>query len=80
MTPRLLTVEQAADQLGLTPYQVRAEHRRGVLPGRKPGRFLRFTENDLETYVERIADDKPTSSGLTPGSRRRRRATNGASR
>ena len=70
----LLTVPEAADRLGLTTYQVRAEHARGLLPGRRAGRLLRFTESDLETYVARIKEDRGAdASGLTPRSRARRR-------
>ena len=65
----LMNVGQAAERLGLTEYQVRREHERGILPGRRAGRFLRFTEEDLATYVVRIQDDRAgNASGLTPGS------------
>lgn len=70
--PRLMTAAEAGEELGLTEYTVRAEHRRGVLPGRKPGRFLRFTAEDLDTYEDRIRSDAESASGLTPASRRRR--------
>ncbi|RHA38682.1 helix-turn-helix domain-containing protein [Cellulomonas rhizosphaerae] len=75
MSAELLTVPQVADRLGLTEYQVRQEHARGVLPGRRPGRFLRFTDTDLETYVARIAVDRGAgqASGPTRLSHTRRR-------
>lgn len=72
MTARLMTVDQAAAELGISSYQVRQEYERGVLPGRRPGRFLRFTDEDIDTYIARIGDDKGSAqSGHT---RRRRTA------
>jgi len=64
--PLLMNVAQAAERLGLSEYQVRQEHGRGILPGRRAGRFLRFTEDDLTTYLERIRDDRAATdrSGL----------------
>jgi excisionase family DNA binding protein len=72
--PLLMTVAQAADRLGLSEYQVRQEHGRGVLPGRRAGRFIRITDDDIATYLDRIRDDKASNaSGLTPLSRARKR-------
>jgi excisionase family DNA binding protein len=74
MSLRLLTVTDVSDRLGLTEYQVRAEHARGLLPGRRVGRLLRFTEADLDAYLERIREDRGAdASGLTRASRNRRR-------
>ena len=73
--PLLMNVAQVAERLGISEYQVRQEHGRGILPGRRAGRFLRFTEDDLSVYLERIRDDRAADrSGLTPLSRARRRA------
>ena len=71
----LLRIADVADRLGLTPLQVRAEHSRGVLPARRvSGRFLRFTEADITTYLARIADDKGArASGQTDRSAARSR-------
>jgi DNA-binding transcriptional MerR regulator len=78
MDPLLMNVAQVAERLGISEYQVRQEHGRGILPGRRAGRFLRFTEDDLTTYLERIRDDRGSdASGLTPDSRRRRRSDRG---
>jgi excisionase family DNA binding protein len=72
--PLLMSVAQAAERLGLSEYQVRQEHGRGVLPGRRAGRFIRFTDEDIATYLDRIREDKgSTHSGLTPLSRARKR-------
>lgn len=73
---RLMDVPAVAALLDLSAYQVREEHRRGLLPGRRVGKLLRFTEADLDTYVDRIREDKAAAekSGVTPGSLRRRRA------
>ena len=76
MTPLLIGVIAAAEQLGLTEYQVRAEHDRGILPGRRAGRLLRFTQDDLADYLARIAEDKAgAQAGLTSASRSRARRT-----
>lgn len=69
MTARLLTVDEAAAELGISAYQVRQEHDRGILPGRRPGRFLRFTDEDIATYLDRIRDDK--GSGQSGHKKRR---------
>jgi DNA-binding transcriptional MerR regulator len=75
----LMNVPQVAERLGLSEYQIRQEHDRGILPGRRAGRFLRFTEDDLATYLERIRDDRGgNASGLTTQSRARRRLKPGA--
>lgn len=72
----LLKASAAAERLGLTVYQVRAEHARGVLPGRRVGRLLRFAEADLDAYLERIREDRGSNtSGLTPRSRAHARRT-----
>lgn len=74
MTARLMTARETGVVLGISEYQVRQEHDRGVLPGRRAGRFLRFTDEDVSTYLDRIRDDKASNaSGLTAQSRRRRR-------
>lgn len=74
MSPLLLTVAKVAGRVGVTEYQVRREHECGILPGRRAVRFLRFTEDNLKTSVERIRDDRATAerSGITPPSRVRR--------
>ena len=64
----LLTVDQVAERLGLKVGQVRAEHARGMLPGRRVSRFLRFTDEDIATYLERIRED---GAGLTSGQTKR---------
>lgn len=72
MTAPLLDVAQVASVLGLSEYQVRAAVAAGTLPHRRVGRFVRFTEDDLDTYLARIAVDTVAApSGQTSGSRRR---------
>lgn len=65
-----LTTAQAADRLGLSEYQVQQAYRSGVLPSRRVGRLVRFTEADLEQFQ---ANTKAKGSGLTARSRARRR-------
>lgn len=70
----LLNFPTVAKRLGLSEYQARAEHARGILVGRKVGRFIRFTEADIDAYLERIRESRDDDvTGLTPGSRGRRR-------
>lgn len=67
---RLMPVKEAAAELGLTEYMVRAEFKRGMLPGNRVGRrgLVKFTKADLDVYEGRIAAE--TSLGLTPRSAR----------
>ena len=76
--PVFLTVAEVAERTGLTQYEVRSEVRRGVFPHRAIGTrpLIRFTREDIDAYVERVAARKKKEaapSGLTPGSRARRR-------
>lgn len=65
-----LTVESVAARLGISEYQVQQAYRSGVLPHRKVGRLVRFTEADLEQFQ---ANTAARTSGLTARSRSRRR-------
>lgn len=74
MAAALFDVTEAAARLGLKVGQVRAEHARGMLPGRRVSRFLRFTDEDIATYLERIREDSASvTSGQTKRSARRSR-------
>lgn len=48
---QILTVEQAAEKLQMSPKAVRKYLRTGKLPGRKIGKAWRLLESDLERYV-----------------------------
>ena len=48
---RILTVEQAAEKLQMTPKIVREYLRLGMMPGRKIGRAWRVVETDIERWV-----------------------------
>lgn len=48
---RILTVEQAAEKLQLTPKTTRKLLKEGKMPGRKVGRAWRVVETDLEKWV-----------------------------
>lgn len=79
MSARLLTVAEVADQLGVSAHRVRADATVGLLPHRRVGRLVRFTQTDVDTYVDRMAVDRAsTHAGLTQASRQRRRTTTGA--
>ncbi|MGV3564205.1 MAG: helix-turn-helix domain-containing protein [Nocardioides sp.] len=47
-----LTAAEAAERLGTKEARIRALVKRGLIAHRRDGRFLRFTEADLEEYVE----------------------------
>jgi excisionase family DNA binding protein len=47
-----LTVEEAAQRLGVTVGWIHERTRRKAIPHRKLGKFVRFTEEDLRAIVE----------------------------
>jgi excisionase family DNA binding protein len=49
----MLTTEQAADRLGVTPARVRVLIREGRLPAQSFGRAHMINENDLKLVEER---------------------------
>ena len=49
--PELLSLRGAASFLGLHPNTVRAQVRRGIIPGTKLGRSWRFVEADLVAWI-----------------------------
>lgn len=49
---KLLTVEQAADLLAVTPSTVRDWLKRGVLKGVKLRKMWRIRESDLEAFLK----------------------------
>lgn len=75
MSTRLMSVREVATELGLSEYEVYAEVRRLVMPCKRPGgRLIRFTREDIDTYLERISSkNQPAATGQTAASRRRRR-------
>ncbi len=50
-----LTVEEAAQRLGVTVGWIYERTRRKAIPHRKLGKFVRFTEEDLQAIVEAAA-------------------------
>jgi excisionase family DNA binding protein len=50
----VLTVNDVATLLELKPYTVKEYARRGILPGRKLGRTLRFLRPELEEAIQRL--------------------------
>lgn len=51
MEYEVLTTDEAAEYLRLSPYAVRDLARRQVLPGRKVGRDWRFYKPDLVSWL-----------------------------
>lgn len=59
---RLLTTRQVADYLGLSPETVLRRYRRGELVGvRLASNVLRFREEDVEAWLERLAAGRVTA-------------------
>jgi excisionase family DNA binding protein len=50
-----LTVAEAAARLGMTPSWIYDRTRRKAIPHRKLGKFVRFTEKDLEAIADAAA-------------------------
>jgi excisionase family DNA binding protein len=50
-----LTVDQAAERLGMTCSWIYERTRRNAIPHRKLGRFVRFTEQDLQAISDAAA-------------------------
>lgn len=56
MTKRVLTTQQVAEMLGISPGAVRQKVYRGQLPARKLGERIIFLSDELEKFLE----DLPT--------------------
>jgi excisionase family DNA binding protein len=50
-----LTVTEAANRLGMTPSWIYERTRRKAIPHRKLGKFVRFTEEDLQAIADAAA-------------------------
>jgi excisionase family DNA binding protein len=50
-----LTVAEAASRLGMTPSWIYERTRRKAIPHRKLGKFVRFTEEDLQAIADAAA-------------------------
>ena len=57
---RLLTQEDVAAQLGLSPLTVGDMLRRGRLPGVKLGRLWRVRQSDLDAYIAALPYERPS--------------------
>lgn len=74
MSARLYDSTEAADRLGISEHMVRVAYRSGLLPHRKVGRFVKFTDGDLDEYVERIrATTQPGGMQRSPAAAARKR-------
>jgi excisionase family DNA binding protein len=52
----LMTVEQVADKLRMKKSTVEDYRRRGLLPGFKLGRHIRFRRSEIERAIERLSE------------------------
>lgn len=74
MPDALFTVQEVAQQLGKTVDWVIREASAGRIPSRKIGRDRRFTEGDVQAYIDACAyraADPLAQSDLTRARRRR---------
>lgn len=55
MRKMFLTVEEAAQRLGVTVSWIYERTRRKLIPHRKLGKFVRFTEEDLQKISDAAA-------------------------
>jgi excisionase family DNA binding protein len=60
MAMQLLTAREVGTQLGIPETKVRAEARAGRFPHHKIGRYRRFSEEQIRTYLElrRVEPDR----------------------
>src|ERR1700737_4071216 len=69
---RLLTAEEIAEQLGVTPQWVWAQARAGLIPHVRLGRYRRFRESAVEAWLCELETGGTTSkSAPRPAPRRR---------
>jgi excisionase family DNA binding protein len=61
---RLLTPEQVAERLQISPLTVMKHLRAGRLKGRKIGKFWRIEEEDFEAFIQGTAAASPVSIDL----------------
>lgn len=59
----LLTEREVAAMLHVTPKGVQSLARRGILPGRKVGRYWRFRRSWIERWLEEGGDGTQAISG-----------------
>jgi excisionase family DNA binding protein len=52
---QLLNIQEAARELGIAPVSVRRKVHSGELPHRRLGALIRFTPQDLQSYLESCA-------------------------
>jgi excisionase family DNA binding protein len=56
----VMTVAEVADLVGLSAYTVKEYARRGILPGRKLGRYWRFLRPELEDALRQLPQPDST--------------------
>jgi excisionase family DNA binding protein len=65
---RLLTAEEIAGRLGVTPQWVWSQARSGSIPHVRLGRYRRFRESAVEAWLDAL-EAASTGSGSTPAPR-----------
>lgn len=54
----LITVEEMARRLNITPRAAREWLKKGIIPGIKLGRIWRIDEKDLEEFIRKAKDKR----------------------
>lgn len=68
----LYSIKEAAQFLNVPPSCVGRAAREGRLNSTHIGRYVRFTANDLESYVEKLTNETEQDTGAKRGSKRKR--------
>lgn len=66
----LLTIEEVAAMLKLSPFTVGQYLREGKLPGRKIGRHWRVLRSELEQFIQGSGQHTPDQQGGTDNAER----------
>ena len=71
--PKLLyNTEEAARLLGVPETWLGRAARQGIVPCVRMGRYVRFTANNLESYIEKLKSEPERDMGAKQGSKRSR--------
>ncbi len=71
--PKLLyNTEEAARLLGLPETWLGRAARQGIVPCVRMGHYVRFTANDLESYIEKLRNETGQDMGAKRGSKQKR--------
>ena len=71
--PKLLySTKEAASLLGVPETWLGRAARQGLVPCVRMGHYVRFTANDLESYIKKLRNETGQDMGAKQGSKRKR--------